>query len=320
MPETQRMVQTSADAKTFRAITRLHVREAQKCPEIWDLMHRHHAPSGYASWADHVALCHTLAAHTAKLQDDKEVEAGQALSLLFLKLFKDTQAPPRFLDQGLAESLLHTDLAPVEEAPPMALPCFRLFLPKGLAQLDTGSDIDVALVVDRLVIARLTETGSEKGPGLAVLFPIATGETYFIDFLWKDPNGNRFDDDTLWTPSLVKAARLCAHAVLVMAYMPELVAADPAARIPGGRGFGKAPETPQPAGPVWIGRDFQRQVQPPRPRPADQKHHQAPRRAHWRQGHWRSVACGPKRQKRRLRWIQPVFVNAASCTSPEAHA
>lgn len=312
-----RRVQTADDAKAFRAITRTYVRQAQKDPAITQLMHRHHSPGGYASWADHIALVHTLIQHTESMPPS-QLESGQALTLLLMKAFTAAEAPPRFLDQGLAESLHHTDLAPLEEPPPLALPCFRLFLPKGLVKLDTGSDIDVALVMDRLALCSLMQEGFEKGQGLGMLFPIATGETYFLDFLWKDPNGNRFSDGTAWTPSLVKAARLCAHAVLVMAYMPELVAAGPAPRRESGKGFGKEPELPAPAAPVWIGRQFERLVHAGAPRPAAKGQPHRPMRAHWRSGHWRSVACGPKRQQSKLRWIQPVFVNANTCSFSES--
>jgi hypothetical protein len=317
MTTTQRMVQTSRDAKAYRFMARRHIQEGQRQPEVQGLIHRHQSPIGFVPWADHIGLCQSLITHTAAKPAD-QLEPGQALTLLFLKIFTDALAPPRFLDPALAESLHHTDLAPLKQTPPMALPCFRLFLPRGLIQLDTGSDVDVALIIDRYAIADLMEPdGDDKGPGLALLFPIATGETYFIDFLWKDPNSTRFSSDGIpWTPSLVKAARLCAHAVLVMAYMPELVAADPAHRNPGGKGFGgKDKELPAPTAPIWVGRNFQRQVQPARDRkPAGQAG--KPVRAHWRQGHWRSVAFGLKRLKRRLRWIQPVFVNATTLTSP----
>jgi len=320
MAAMQRLVQTADDARRFRAITRTHIAEAKQDPRIQERMARHRSPHGYANWEDHVALCHTLAVHIAakNLGAETPETYGDALSLLFFASIATAEAPPRFLDQQLAESLHHTDLAALEEAPPMALPAFRLFLPKGLARIDTGTGLDVALVLDRRTMASALHEGDSKGPGLAILFPIATGETYFIDFLWSDPSSSRLCAGDPWSKPLTKAARLCAHAVLVMAYMPELISADPSPRISGGRGFGKATDLPPPAAPVWIGRDFQRRVQTPPNRRPRQKLPGRPRRAHWRQGHWRSVACGPRRQKRRLCWIQPVFVKSAVATTAAA--
>lgn len=313
----RRMVQTADDARRFRAITRTKIAAAQQVPEVQALMARHRSPNGYTAWADHVALCHTLETHMAA-RPRKELEAGQALALLFFRSMAAAEAPPRYLDQQLAESLLHTDLAPLEEAPPMALSTFRLFLPQGLARTDTGTGLNVALVIDRQSLANAITPGDEKGPGLSILFPVATGETFFVDYLWADPNGTRFSDDEPYLDALTKAARLCAHAVLVMAYMPELVMADEAPRISSGRGFGKGGDTPVPAAPVWIGRDFQRRIQTPPSRRPSRHQPGRPRRAHWRQGHWRSVPCGPKRQKRKLCWIQPVFVKSAAATDAAA--
>lgn len=313
-----RKVQTAQDAKRFRSITRTYVRQAHKEPAVKRLANAYRSPSGFASWADHVALCRSLVEAWAS-RPLKELEPGQALSFLFFQFFESTQAPPRFLDPGLAESLHHTDLAPPGEEPPIALPFFRLFLPKGLIRLDTGSSVDVALVADRQrVTSLLALDQDERGPGLAILFPIETGETFFIDFIWEDPNSQRLDTSSPWSAAITKAARLCAHAVMVMAYMPELVTAEPSRRQPGGRGFGQDDkDLPVPAAPIWIGRHYERQVEQGRPRssaPGDQ----APlRRAHWRRGHWRSVACGTKRLERRMRWIQPVFVNAGSSAAPE---
>ncbi|MFM7287560.1 MAG: hypothetical protein ACKO02_12220 [Cyanobium sp.] len=34
----------------------------------------------------------------------------------------------------------------------------------------------------------------------------------------------------------------------------------------------------------------------------------APRRPHWRRGHWHTVLHGEKRQSRRMQWFHPVYV------------
>ena len=33
-----------------------------------------------------------------------------------------------------------------------------------------------------------------------------------------------------------------------------------------------------------------------------------PKKSHWRRGHWHTILQGPKRQQRKMKWFQPVYV------------
>ena len=65
-----------------------------------------------------------------------------------------------------------------------------------------------------------------------------------------------------------------------------------------------------PRGTVWIGKDFRLDRTP---RAASEgitagPSSSAPRRHHWRRGHWHTVLHGEKRQSRRMPWFQSVYV------------
>ena len=107
---------------------------------------------------------------------------------------------------------------------------------------------------------------------------------------------------------------LAINALLVQLYQPELLTTGPAAKMPSGKGFAAAgdPTSPvSPQGPVWIGKDF-RLDRIPRATTAatapGTSSSSAPRRPHWRRGHWHTVLHGEKRQNRRMQWFQPVYV------------
>ena len=107
---------------------------------------------------------------------------------------------------------------------------------------------------------------------------------------------------------------LAINALLVQLYQPELLSTGPAAKMPSGKGFsaGSADDTGAvtPQGPVWIGKDFRHDHTPRAPSAATAAgaSSSAPRRPHWRRGHWHTVLHGEKRQSRRMQWFQPVYV------------
>jgi hypothetical protein len=108
---------------------------------------------------------------------------------------------------------------------------------------------------------------------------------------------------------------LAINALHVQLYQPELLTTGPAAKVRCGKGFsggGAADDTGAvtPQGPVWIGKDFRldRTTRAPSPGSPIGASASAPRRPHWRRGHWHTVLHGEKRQSRRMQWFQPVYV------------
>jgi hypothetical protein len=106
---------------------------------------------------------------------------------------------------------------------------------------------------------------------------------------------------------------LAINALLVQLYQPELLTTGPAAKMPTGKGFSRGGDpdgAASPQGPVWIGKDFRLDRTPRAPSAATAAgtSSSAPRRPHWRRGHWHTVLHGEKRQSRRMQWFQPVYV------------
>jgi hypothetical protein len=62
---------------------------------------------------------------------------------------------------------------------------------------------------------------------------------------------------------------------------------------------------------VWIGKDFRLDRTTRAPSPASTSgasSNSDSRRPHWRRGHWHVVLHGEKRQSRRMKRFQPVYV------------
>ena len=61
---------------------------------------------------------------------------------------------------------------------------------------------------------------------------------------------------------------------------------------------------------TWIGKEFtQRTLKVATNNEIDIiKEGSRPMRSHWRRGHWHTVLQGVKRQQRKMKWYQPIFV------------
>tara|TARA_A100000172_G_C3014966_1_gene101147 strand:+ start:39 stop:947 length:909 start_codon:yes stop_codon:yes gene_type:complete len=65
----------------------------------------------------------------------------------------------------------------------------------------------------------------------------------------------------------------------------------------------------------WVGKDFTQRIIKVKPKTNEilEKKTGKPKKSHWRRGHWHTILQGPKRQQRKMKWYQPVYVigNAA---------
>ena len=137
-------------------------------------------------------------------------------------------------------------------------------------------------------------------------------EGYSIKFSWKDLSNFQQTDGTTNNDELIQNQfRIIVNMILLMNQQPdvELEYMPPSITIPVQRGFSK-PEIFKPRPIVWIGKEFSKRVVKIYPKREDILPKQAgfPKRPHWRRGHWHTVLQGPKREQRRMKWFEPVYI------------
>jgi len=137
-------------------------------------------------------------------------------------------------------------------------------------------------------------------------------EGYSIKFSWKDLSNFHQTDGTTNNDELIQNQfRIIVNMILLMNQQPdiELEYMPPSITIPVQRGFSK-PEIFKPRPIVWIGKEFSKRVVKIYPKREDILPKQAgfPKRPHWRRGHWHTVLQGPKREQRRMKWYEPVYI------------
>jgi len=137
-------------------------------------------------------------------------------------------------------------------------------------------------------------------------------EGYSIKFSWKDLSNFKQTDGTINNDELIQNQfRIIVNMILLMNQQPdiELEYMPPSITIPVQRGFSK-PEMFKPRPIVWIGKEFSKRVVKIYPKKEDilQKQAGFPKRPHWRRGHWHTVLQGPKREQRRMKWFEPVYI------------
>jgi len=144
-------------------------------------------------------------------------------------------------------------------------------------------------------------------------------EGYSIKFNWKDLSYYEQKDGIIqyMPPSInnneliQNQFRIIVNMILLMNQQPDiqLEYMPPSITIPVQRGFSK-PEIFKPRPIVWIGKEFSKRVVKIYPKREDILSKQAgfPKRPHWRRGHWHTVLQGPKREQRRMKWFEPVYI------------
>ena len=137
-----------------------------------------------------------------------------------------------------------------------------------------------------------------------------TGQS--IKFSWKDLSKFKKTDGTKGTDELVRnQLNIIVNMILLMNQQPDIEVEymPPSITIPVQRGFSK-PEVFKPRPITWVGKEFSKRIVKIYPKTDDLLPKQAgvPKRSHWRRGHWHTVLQGPKREQRRMRWFEPVYV------------
>ena len=279
------------------------------------------APLGFTPWKDILrylmyydnvlpqTLNHKWSDH---LKADSE--AGFAASYA---LYHDS--PVRNISENIGKAFLKTSTKGVSK-PPMALEHFIINLPNGLLLDEWDYPISSLLVMTFTCMKKAcAKHGFNLGmDGLDGLYTFGFSDygTVLVDTTrWDDmshaePDLNPYCVEGYKTEThnaCLKMQQIAVNSLLTMAYRPELLSeSEPISSGYSFRGFTKHKQA---RNNVWIGEGF---IKKSRKRLQSDDREGSPVAPHWRRGHWHTYLTGQKRKKKSLKWIEPIYVNAAS--------
>ena len=141
-----------------------------------------------------------------------------------------------------------------------------------------------------------------------------------IKFAWNDLNKyKKIDNNRRETDGVVENQfNIIVNMILLMNQQPDIEVEymPPSITIPVQKGFSK-PEVFKPRPITWVGKEFSKRIVKIYPNTDNllPKQPGMPKRSHWRRGHWHTVLQGPKREQRRMKWYEPVFIKGKRLTS-----
>ncbi|BAQ92380.1 hypothetical protein [uncultured Mediterranean phage uvMED] len=140
-----------------------------------------------------------------------------------------------------------------------------------------------------------------------------------IKFAWNNLSNFKKTDGIKKTDELVENQfNIIVNMILLMNQQPDIEVEymPPSITIPVQRGFSK-PEVFKPRPITWVGKEFSKRIVKIYPNTDDllPKQPGIPKRSHWRRGHWHTVLQGPKREQRKMKWYEPVFIKGKRLTS-----
>jgi len=217
------------------------------------------------------------------------------------KRFKVFSSPAYYLTDELATAFINTPVKNLkfDEEPKIVNNSFFVFQSTGLNNVQY-------VFVDCVY---------EKG---FVYLHISYDKNYYgfsgqsIKFAWNNLSNFKKTDGIKKTDELVENQfNIIVNMILLMNQQPDIEVEymPPSITIPVQRGFSK-PEVFKPRPITWVGKEFSKRIVKIYPKTDDLLPKQAgvPKRSHWRRGHWHTVLQGPKREQRRMRWFEPVYV------------
>tara|TARA_R100000995_G_C3460508_1_gene112879 strand:+ start:52 stop:1017 length:966 start_codon:yes stop_codon:yes gene_type:complete len=275
------------------------------------------SPSGFAPWKE--LLSHLMyfeialpQAISVGHQCDKEAAVASSYALHY-------DSPVRHISRNLGEAFLRTSTKGIIK-PPIALEHFIINLPKGLLLDDWDQPLNGLLVMTGMCFKRAcARQGIELVMGEfdgIYTFGYNNYGTIIIDTSsWKDlhhakPHLDPFcieGYETKTQAACMKMQQIVVHSLLTMAYRPELLTESESSPISSGHNFRDLKKHKQARNNVWIGKEF---ISKSRKRLKSDDSEGSPVASHWRRGHWHTYLVGSKREKKTLKWIEPIHVNA----------
>jgi hypothetical protein len=322
-----------------------HLRQlAETSPIYTKLADKYVSPRDYEDWnltvaryalTGHPLSLGEMANHYSHLSDTRNIiETGVGANIA-----ERLDAPAVYLDPNLADALLQTDVN-VMSPPELVLPCFFICLPKNKLYCDEGYPISSLLVtvqhvyldhvkdilnIPKAHYARLCETDKAAGntDRIRVFAYTNDGSVISLTYGWDQDTLVDHDDTPIHPSDLFdhefdennfrkmtsQIMRVVKNVILIYNYQRNLVYTCVVQ--PHSKGFGfkerKAKRAPLPI--TLLGKDFL--VRNSSRQSPDATKTGLTVRPHWRKGHWHTTVCGTGRKERRLKWFQPVYVNAS---------
>ena len=293
----------------FQAIT--GIKEVDKDQEkfirkIFNAQPKYKIPEGYRSFRSLVVV---MIARVLFATGRECVNNARNRIMDIYRLALEASAPAVFVGKDIGGAIINTTLPEVSHSLNIPLNYFHLLLPE-LQEIK-------GLTLTHLVVCayKVDETtgATELAPLDSVLMHclfigwLAGKAVESMSIFVARPSGENLcfcvDDYPL---EIIEAPiKLALNYLLLAEHQPELITEE-APRLPAGSGFGGwRPSENEYLPNRWLGKDYKR----PTATSSGAGSHASPL-AHWRRGHWHHFRCGEKRQNLRLKWVEPVFVNA----------
>ena len=277
------------------------------------------APSGFTPWKQilgqlmHYEMVLPQAIRIGH-QCDKETCVASSYALHY-------DSPIRNISRNLGEAFLKTSTKGIIK-PPIALEHFIINLPKGLLLDDWDQPLDALLVMTGICFKRACERQGinpllvrNTFDGIYVFGFSNYGTTIIDTSSWSNLNRAKPLLDPYCLPgyetkthaACSKMQQIAVHSLLTMAYRPELISESKSTLISTGHSFRDLGKHKQVRNNIWIGEGF---VSKTRKRLESDDREGSPVASHWRRGHWHTYLVGSKREKKILKWIEPIHVNA----------
>jgi hypothetical protein len=288
------------------------------------------SPKNYYDWDEHLRACFT--SYVGSLTQDatwftkysKDLNAlerkiHQSNIASFFHVYFLNKTPAFYLQRDLAEAIFKTKLPLIPLDLQIPFNSIVLMLPRDMPQI-------CGMTIKRImaIYGRKGENNffcSEKFPNITnetficcCIIVLSNGAATYADG-FTDSNGKfkitSAGNSTVFPNELVYgsieiAFKFALNTVLLSQYQPELLTTDPPP-VPSGTGFvGWRPSKNKILPIRWLGKNYKRSTESS---PGTGTH--ASPQAHWRRGHWHHFRYGEKRKLLKLKWVQPVFVNAA---------
>ena len=242
------------------------------------------SPIGYYSW-------HKLASDYIEKCKDSSQE----------KRFKVFSSPAYYLTDELATAFINTPVKNLkfDEEPKIVNNSFFVFQSTAINNVQY---VFVDCVYEKgFVYLHISNSKNIGG---------FTGHS--VKFAWNDLANFKKTRGSEETKELVENQfNIIVNMILLMNQQPDIEVEymPPSITIPVQKGFSK-PEVFKPRPITWVGKEFSKRIVKIYPKTDDLLPKQAgvPKRSHWRRGHWHTVLQGPKREQRRMRWFEPVYV------------
>tara|TARA_Y100001938_G_C8009656_1_gene389292 strand:- start:53 stop:1024 length:972 start_codon:yes stop_codon:yes gene_type:complete len=279
--------------------------------------HLYSSPSGFTPWKELLGrlMYYDIALPQAMRVGQKcDMEACVASSFAL-----HYDSPVRYISKNLGEAFLRTSTKGIIK-PPIALEHFIINLPKGLLVDDWDQSLDGLLVMTGMCFNQACARQGIKlvMDGFDGIYTFGFndyGSSIIDTSSWKDLHHAKPHLDPYCVPgyetktqaACMKMQQIVVHSLLTMAYKPELLSESESLSISSGHSFRDLGKTKQARNNVWIGKEFKSKS---RKRLKSDDTEGSPLASHWRRGHWHTYLVGSKREKKTLKWIEPIHVNS----------